>query len=398
MLSPGLRATSLAMNSWDEGIVYLDNHATTPLDPAVLAAMKPWLGRQWGNPSSRTHAFGWAAREAIERARRQLADLLGARPQEIVWTSGATEAINLALRGVAQRRGFDCHIVTTAIEHKAVLDTCEALARLGVRWEAVPVGSDGRVDPDAIARALREDTALVSVMAANNEIGVVQPVADVVRVCRERGVTVHVDAAQVVGREPVDVQRWGADLVSMSGHKFYGPKGVGALWVRGTGTPVRLAPQLTGGGQEAGLRAGTHNVAGIVGMGAAAAVARAVLADERARIAALRDRMLAHLRAAFDDLVVHGSLEHRVAGNLSVSIPGVEGQALVGSLGDVALSTGSACTSGSSQPSHVLKALGVSDAVALSALRIGVGRFNTLEQIDRAAARLVAAARRLRRR
>ncbi len=377
--------------------IYLDHHATTPVDPRVVEAMLPWLGERFGNASSRSHAYGWQAEEAVEQAREQVADLVGATPREIVFTSGATESDNLALFGVAEAyREKGRHLVTATTEHKAVVDPCRALEKRGfaVTWLA-PDG-EGRIAAADVAAALRADTVLVSLMHANNEIGVLHPVGEVGAVCKRRGVLFHSDAAQSVGKVPVDVQAMAIDLLSISAHKLYGPKGIGALYVRRRDPRVRLTPLMYGGGHERGLRPGTLPVHQIVGFGAACAIARAEMAGEAERSRGLRERLLARIRAQLPDVRVNGALEPRLPNNLNVSFAGVEGEALLMALRDVALSSGAACTSATLEPSHVLRALGVGDDLAHASLRFGLGRGTTEAEIDHVAARVVEAVRALR--
>jgi cysteine desulfurase len=375
--------------------VYLDYHATTPVDPRVVQAMLPYFTERFGNPSSRTHRVGWEAAEAVDRARAEVARLVGARPREVVFTSGATESNNLAIKGaVAAGRRRGDHVVTVVTEHHAVLDACRRLERHGVRVTYLPVEPDGLVDLDRVRAAVGPGTVLVSVMTANNEIGVIQPVAEIARIAHARGALVHTDAAQAVGKIPVDVEALGVDLLSWTAHKMYGPKGVGALYIR---RGVELEPLLDGGGQERGLRPGTLNVAGIVGFGAASAICRGELAAEAERLRALRDRLLTGLRARVGDLTVNGSLAARLPHNLNVSFPGVEGEALLLALGDdLAVSTGAACASGASEPSYVVTALGVPDATALVLLRFGLGRWTTADEIDYAVEKVGAAVTALR--
>jgi len=377
--------------------VYLDFHATTPVDPRVLQAMLPYFNHLFGNASSRQHRFGWQADEAVERARHQVATLIGAKAKEIVFTSGATEANNLAIRGaVAARRDRGNHVVTVATEHHAVLDTCKALERDGCRVTVLPVERDGLVDPERFAAALADDIVLASVMAANNEIGVLQPIAALSRACRARGVWLHTDAVQAVGRVPVDVEALGVDLASLTAHKLYGPKGAGALYVR-RASKVELTPLFAGGGQERGIRPGTLNVPGIVGFGAAAELCGQELPAEGPRVAALRDRLLAALQAGLDAVTVNGSLSARLPQNLHVSFAGVDGEALMTGLADdVAASSGSACASGSREPSHVVKALGLGAAEQWGAVRFGLGRTTTDDEVTFAAERVVALVQRLR--
>ena len=377
--------------------IYLDHHATTPVDPRVLQTMLPYFTQLFGNASSRQHAFGWQAEEAVEQARQQVAQLIGARAKEIVFTSGATEANTLAIRGaVAARRDRGAHVVVVTTEHKAVLDVCAALEREGCTVTRVPVERDGRVDRGRFAAALRPDTVLASVMTANNEIGVIHPVRELAQACRAGGVWLHTDAVQAAGHVPVDVEALDVDLASLSAHKMYGPKGVGALYVRRT-PKVVIEPQVVGGGQERGLRAGTLNVPGIVGFGAAAAICRAEMAVEAVRVAALRDRLLEGLRGGLGDVTVNGSMTFRLPHNLHVSFDGVDGEALMTSLADdVAVSSGSACASGSREPSHVMTALGREAADSWGAVRFGLGRGTTADEIDLAVERVCEHVSRLR--
>lgn len=376
--------------------VYLDNHATTRLDPRVLEAMMPYLTTEYGNASSSTHLYGMRAKEAVERARSQVAALIGASPKEIIFTSGATESINTALKGAlaccSRKR-----VVTSAIEHKAVLDCCHFLQGRGIEVEVVPVTPEGFVDLAALQAALQEETGLVSIIHANNEIGTIQPLDEIARLVRQSGALLHIDAAQSLGKIPIEVRHLGIDLLSLSAHKIYGPKGVGALYVRGGLPGVKLEPLLHGGGQERGLRAGTLNVAGIVGFGAACEIARGEMAAEAERVRQLRDLLLARLQESIEGLVINGSLTSRLPNNLNVSIPGVEGEALLMSLrNEVAVSSGSACASHTREASHVLKAIGRSPALAHSSLRFGLGRFTTLEEIEFAAACVIEKVKKLR--
>ena len=362
--------------------IYMDNHATTPLDPRALDAMLPYLKDEFGNAASRSHAFGWRAEEAVEGARAEIARLVGAQAKDLVFTSGATESNNLAVKGVAEfHAGKGKHLVTTAVEHKAVLDPMKALSAHGYEVTVLPVGADGLVDPDLVKRSLRPDTILLSVMAANNEVGTVEPIAELGAFARAAGVLFHVDAAQAAGKIPFDVEAMNVDLASLSAHKMYGPKGVGALYVRRK-PRVRLTAQMDGGGHERGLRSGTLNVPSIVGFGKAAELARAEMAEEAVRVGALRDRLWAGIQANVELATVNGSLERRLAGNLNVSFAYVEGEALMMAMKDVAVSSGSACTSASLEPSYVLRALGVPDDLAHASLRFGLGRFNTEEEVD----------------
>lgn len=366
--------------------IYLDHHATTPVDPEVIAAMLPYFGERFGNPASRSHVFGQEAHAAVEAGRALVAALIGAEPDEIVFTSGATESDNLALRGGARALAAKGrHLVTTAIEHPAVLEPCRSLEREGFEVTRVGVSPEGLVSARDVAAALRADTVLVSLMAANNEIGTLQPVVEVGALCVERGVVFHCDAVQALGRVPVDVADWNVDLLSLSAHKMYGPKGVGALYVRKGRRPrLRLKPQAEGGGQERGLRSGTPNVPGIVGFGEACRLAQAALATgEGARIRRLRDRLLAGLRARLDGIEVNGALEPRLPGNLHVSIAGVEAETLILSLGgQIAVSSGAACAEASGKGSHVLRALSLPDERVYTALRFGLGRYNSEAEVD----------------
>ncbi len=362
--------------------IYMDYHATTPVDPRVLDAMLPYFREEFGNASSKSHPFGWHAEEAVEQARAEVAALIGASPKEIVWTSGATESNNLAIKGVAEfHAGKGKHLVTVATEHKAVLDSMHALERKGWSLTVLPVARDGRLDPAAVKAALRPDTVLVSVMHANNETGVIQPIAEIGAITRAAGVLLHCDAVQSAGKIPFDVEAAQVDLASLSAHKMYGPKGVGALYVRRK-PRVRLTAQMDGGGHERGFRSGTLNVPGIVGFGKACALAAAEREAEAARVLALRERLRAGLSAGLDLLTLNGSLEHRLPGNLNVSFAYVEGEAMMMAIKDVAVSSGSACTSASLEPSYVLRAMGVGDDLAHSSIRFGLGRFTTEEEVD----------------
>ncbi|MGA2195507.1 MAG: IscS subfamily cysteine desulfurase [Bryobacteraceae bacterium] len=376
--------------------VYLDHHATTPVDPRVLTAMLPFFGLNFGNAASRAHSFGWAAEKAVEHARKRVAHLAGAQPREIVFTSGATESNNLAIKGAAEANPARNHFITVTTEHRAVLDPLRHLERQGSRVTVLAPRPDGLLDPDELRRAILPETLLVSVMHANNEIGVLQPVAEIGAICRERGVLFHCDAAQAFGKVPIDVNALHIDLMSASAHKIYGPKGAGFLYVRRSAPRFQLAAQMDGGGHENGLRSGTLNVPAIVGFGEACAVCSREMPEEAARLAALRDQLLARLTAALDGVTVNGSLAYRLPGNLNLSFAGVDAESLLMALPDIALSTGSACTSGTPEPSHVLRALGVSDELAHSSIRIGLGRFNTEEELDHAAHRLIESVKRLR--
>jgi cysteine desulfurase len=377
--------------------IYLDGHATTRPDPRVVAAMRPYFEDDFGNASSRTHAYGWRAEEAVTRARAQVARLIHADPKEILFTSGATESNNQAilggLRGQAERGD---HLITAATEHPSVLDVARAAAEQGAEVTILPVDRRGRVDPEAVRLALTPRTVMVSIMAANNEVGTLGPLAEIGAICKERGVLFHTDAAQAIGKIPLDVQEAGIDLLSISAHKIHGPKGVGALYVRRKNPRVTLRPLLYGGGQERGQRPGTLNVPGIVGLGMALEIARNEMGVESKRLAALRDRLQKGFRERISDIVVNGDEERRLPNNLNVSFSYVEGEALLLALDGVAVSSGSACTSEKREPSHVLKAMGVSDTMAQTSLRFGLGRFNTEGEIDQVIERVAQAVERLR--
>jgi cysteine desulfurase len=362
--------------------IYMDNHATTPVDPRVLEAMLPYFTQEFGNAASRSHVFGWTAEKAVDRARDQVGALIGASGKEIVWTSGATESDNLAIKGAADfYRDRGTHIVTAQTEHKAVLDTCKRLEKQGYSVTYLPVDRDGRVNPQAVAAAMTDKTILVSIMLANNEIGTVNPVDEIGKVVKSRGALFHIDAVQGVGKIPFDVGSSGADLVSLSAHKMYGPKGVGALYVRRK-PRVRIQPLIDGGGHERGMRSGTLNVPLIVGFGVAAEIARAEMPTESVRLKALRERLRQGIQSRVSDTFVNGSLEHRLPGNLNISFAYIEGEAMLMGLKDVAVSSGSACTSASLEPSYVLRALGVEEEMAHTSIRFGLGRFNTEEEVD----------------
>jgi cysteine desulfurase len=377
----------------------MDHHATTPLDPRVLEAMLPYFTQKFGNAASRSHRFGWEAEQAVDEARRQIAALIGASPQEIVFTSGATESDNLAIKGVAEAyAGRGDHIITTAIEHKAVLDACKRLEQRGCRVTRLPVGRDGLVDPGTVRAAIGERTVLVSIMYANNEVGTIQPVAEIGGICKERGLLFHSDAVQAVGKTPMDVEADHIDLLSISAHKMYGPKGVGALYVRRRNPRVQLAAQMDGGGHERGVRAGTLNVPGIVGLGEACAIARREMAEESGRLQRLRDRLRARLEAELDEVAVNGTMEHRLPHSLNMSFAGVEAESLMMGMSEVAVSSGSACTSAglASEPSYVLKAMGIGDELAHCSIRFALGRFNTEQEVDYAAVRAIEVVKKLR--
>lgn len=379
--------------------IYMDAHATTPVDPRVLEAMLPCFREEFGNASSRNHAYGWEAEAAVEHARAEVAGLIGASPKEIVWTSGATESDNLAIQGAARaRKDAGDHLVTCVTEHPAVLDPMRQLEKEGWRITRLGVDADGHLDPDELRRALAPRTVLVSIMAANNEVGTLHPVRELAGIVHAHSNALfHTDAVQAVGRVPIDVEADGIDLLSLSAHKFYGPKGVGALYVRRRRPTVRLTPLIYGGGQERGLRSGTLNVPGIMGLGAAARLAGEEREADIARLGALRDRLLEKLRAGLDGVDVNGDLVHRLPNNLNVSFAGVEAEDLLQEVPGVAVSTGAACASAKPDPSHVIAALGIGVARAQSSIRFGLTRFNSREEVDRVAADFVAAVRKLRR-
>lgn len=364
--------------------IYMDYNATTPVDPRVLDQMLPYFTQKFGNAASRSHSFGWTGNEAVEAARETLVKLIGGESEkEIVFTSGATEADNLAIKGVAEYyRDKGNHIITTSIEHKAVLDTCKRLQKQGFEVTYLPVNREGLVDPDDVRKAITDKTILVSVMHVNNEVGTVQPLEQIGAITRERGVLFHTDAVQGFGKVPFDVRTMNVDLVSLSAHKIYGPKGVGALWVRRTKPRVRLVAQMDGGGHERGMRSGTLNVPGIVGMAEAARLACELLPTEGPRLLALREKLRTTIMAGLDQVFVNGSLEHRVPGNINLSFAFVEGEGLMMAIKNVAVSSGSACTSASLEPSYVLKAMGVGDELAHSSIRFGIGRFTTDEEVE----------------
>jgi len=376
--------------------IYLDHQATTPVAPEVFEAMRPYFTEHFGNPSSRSHPFGWAADQAVEAARGQVAKLIGCKPMEIVFTSGATEADNLAIRGVAHAyREKGTHLVTTQFEHHAVLDPCKRLEKEGFQVTYLPVGREGVVDPAEVEKALTPKTVLVSVMHVNNEIGTVQPLAEIGKLCKARGVLFHADAVQGVGKLPISVDGMGVDLLSLTAHKIYGPKGIGALYVRMSGPRVRLVPLLDGGGQEKGRRSGTLNVPGIVGLGAACQLAGQLAKSEAERLTALRDRLWQGLSVRLDRIRINGHPTARIPGNLNIAFEDVEAGALIMSLKDIALSPGSACSSGATEASHVLRAIGTGD-LAHSSVRFGLGRATTEEEIDHTVARVAEEVGRLR--
>ena len=377
--------------------IYMDNHATTPTDPRVFEAMRPYFTEMFGNAASRNHSFGWQAEEAVEKARKQIAELIGATAKEIVFTSGATESNNLAIKGVAEmyaEKGN--HIITAATEHKAVLDTCKHLEKQGIRVTYLPVQQNGLVDLDMLRDAITDKTILVTIMYANNEIGVIQPVAEIGKIAKERGVLFHTDGVQAVGKIPVNVLKDNIDIMSITAHKFYGPKGVGALYVRRKSPRVQLAAQMDGGGHERGMRSGTLNVPGIAGLGEAAAIALREMPEESRRLAYLRDKLRSKLESELDEVYINGTMESRLPHNLNISFAYVEGESLLMGINDIAVSSGSACTSATLEPSYVLKALGAGDDLAHSSIRFGLGRFNTEEEVDYVAAKVIDVVKKLR--
>jgi cysteine desulfurase len=377
--------------------IYMDNHATTPVDPRVFEAMRPYFTGHFGNAASRNHSFGWEAEEAVEKARKQVAALIGATAKEIVWTSGATESNNLALKGVAEmyaEKGN--HIITAATEHKAILDTCKKLEKHGYRVTYLPVKGDGLVDLDMLREAITDKTILITIMYANNEIGVIQPVKEIGKIAHEKGVLFHTDGVQAAGKIPVNVIQDNIDLMSMSAHKIYGPKGVGALYVRRKSPRVQITAQMDGGGHERGMRSGTLNVPGIVGMGEACAICQREMPEESRRLSYLRDKLRNKFEAELDEVFINGTMEHRLPHNLNMSFAYVEGESLLMGINDVAVSSGSACTSATLEPSYVLKALGVGDDLAHTSIRFGLGRFNTEEEVDYVAGRVIEVVRKLR--
>jgi cysteine desulfurase len=363
--------------------IYMDNHATTPMDPRVLQAMLPYFTEKFGNAASRNHSFGWAGEEAVETARQQIASLINATAKEIIFTSGATESDNLMIKGVAEMyREKGNHIITQAIEHKAVLDTCKRLEKNGYEVTYLPVQRDGRVNPEDVRKAIKPTTILITVMYANNEIGVINPIAEIGKIAKEHGIVFAVDGVQAVGKVPVDMIKDNIDLLAISGHKIYGPKGVGALYVRRRNPRVQLSAIIDGGGHERGMRSGTLNVTGIVGLGKACELCQQEMAEEGARLGKLRDRLKAGLEAKLDEVYINGSLEQRLPNNLNMSFAYVEGESLLMGINDVAVSSGSACTSATLEPSYVLKALGVGEDLAHTSIRFGLGRFTTEEEVD----------------
>ncbi len=377
--------------------IYMDNHATTRTDPRVLEAMLPYFGEIYGNAASRNHEFGWIAEQAVDAAREQVAKLIGATAKEIVITSGATECNNLAIKGVAEMyREKGNHIITEVTEHKCVLDTCKRLEKHGYRVTYLPVKTDGLIDLNRLKDAMTDDTILVSIMAANNEIGILQPIREIGKLCHEKGVLFHTDAAQAVGKVPFNVIEDNVDLASISAHKIYGPKGVGALYVRRRNPRVQLVAQMDGGGHERGMRSGTLNVPGIVGLGKACEVAQQDMVEESKRLLAMRESLREQIYSQLDEVYINGSMEHRLPGSLNISFAYVEGESLLMGINDIAVSSGSACTSATLEPSYVLKALGAGDELAHSSIRFGLGRFNTQAEVNYVATKIVDVVKRLR--
>jgi cysteine desulfurase len=377
--------------------IYMDNHATTQVDPRVVQAMLPYFTERFGNAASRNHSFGWAGEEAVETARQQIASLINATPKEIIFTSGATESDNLMIKGVAEMyREKGNHIITQAIEHKAVLDTCKRLEKEGYEVTYLPVKKDGRVDPEDVRKAIKPTTILIAIMYANNEIGSVNPMAEIGKIAKEHGVIFASDAVQAVGKIPVDVQKDNIDLLAITAHKLYGPKGVGALYVRRRNPRVQLSAILDGGGHERGMRSGTLNVPGIVGLGKACEIAQQEMTEESKRLSALRDRLKTKLEAKLDETFINGSLEYRLPHNLNMSFAYVEGESLLMGINYIAVSSGSACTSATLEPSYVLKALGVGEDLAHTSIRFGLGRFSTEEEVDYVVDKMVQVVTKLR--
>ena len=363
--------------------IYMDNHATSPMDPRVLEAMLPYFTTKFGNAASRNHSFGWEAEQAVETAREQIAKLIGATPKEIIFTSGATESNNLALKGIAEMyRERGNHIITQVTEHKAILDTCKRLEKYGFRVTYLPVKADGLIDLEDLKRAIDDKTILVSIMYANNEVGTIHPIREIGKIAKEKGIIFHCDAVQAAGKIPVDAERDGIDLLAMSAHKIYGPKGVGALWVRSKGPRVRLTPMIDGGGHERGMRSGTLNVTGIVGFGKACEIAQHEMSDENVKLLELRNKLQAGLFERLDEIYLNGHPTERLPGNLNVSFAYVEGESLLMGINDIAVSSGSACTSATLEPSYVIRALGVNEELAHSSIRFGLGRFNNEDEVE----------------
>jgi cysteine desulfurase len=377
--------------------IYLDNHATTPVDPRVLDTMLPYFTEKFGNAASKNHVFGWEAEAAVDLAREQVGRLIGAAAREIVFTSGATESDNLAIKGIAEAyRDKGNHIVTCVTEHKAVLDSCKVLEKCGFRVTYLPVNSDGLIDLGRLQETLTDETILLSIMAANNEIGTIQPMPEIGQLAKEKGILFHSDATQAVGKIPIDVEEMGIDLLSLTAHKMYGPKGIGALYVRSAKPRVKLPAIIDGGGHERGMRSGTLNVAGIVGLGKSCELAQKEMSTESERLKALRGRLTNGILSRLDEVYINGHALQRLPGNLNMSFAHVEGESLLMALKEIAVSTGSACTSASLEPSHVLKAIGLEDELAHTSIRFGLGRFNTEEEIDYTIERVIEEVSRLR--
>jgi len=378
--------------------VYMDNHATTRVDSRVLDAMLPYFTEKFGNAASRNHSFGWEAEEAVDKARTQIAALIGAKSKEIIFTSGATESDNLAIKGIVEfNKEKGNHIVTCVTEHKAVLDSCRALERAGKATVTyLPVDKYGMVDPDAVRKAITDKTVLITIMWANNEIGTIHPIAEIGKLAKEKGIVFHCDAVQAIGKVPVDVEKARVDLASITAHKIYGPKGIGALYVRSKGPRVRLTPMMDGGGHERGMRSGTLNVPGIVGLGAACELAGKEMSEEAQRMIQMRNQLQAGLFERLDEIYVNGHPTQRLPGNLNVSFAYVEGESLLMGINDIAVSSGSACTSATLEPSYVIRALGINEELAHSSIRFGLGRFNTEEEVDYVTERVAKEVKRLR--
>ncbi|HEY6419664.1 MAG TPA: IscS subfamily cysteine desulfurase [Candidatus Binataceae bacterium] len=378
--------------------IYMDNHATTPLDPRVLDAMLPYFTQKFGNAASRNHSFGWEAEEGVDRARNQIAALINAKSKEIIFTSGATESDNLAIKGVLEfYKEKGNHIITCVTEHKAVLDSCRALERQGKATVTyLAVDKFGMVNPDDVRKAITDKTVLITIMFANNEIGTIHPIETIGKLAKEKGIIFHCDAVQAVGKVPVDVDKCGIDLMSMSGHKLYGPKGIGAIYVRSKGPRVRLSPIIDGGGHERGMRSGTLNVTGIVGFGAACEIAGKEMAEETQKLLQLRNKLQAGIFERLDEVYLNGHPTERLPGNLNVSFAYVEGESLLMGINDIAVSSGSACTSATLEPSYVIRSLGVNEELAHSSIRFGLGRFNTEEEVDYVTERVSKEVKRLR--
>jgi cysteine desulfurase len=378
--------------------IYMDNHATTPVDPAVLAAMLPYFTEKFGNAASRNHSFGWEAEEAVDKARTHIANLINAKSKEIIFTSGATESDNLAVKGVLEfYKDKGNHIITCVTEHKAILDSCRAMERQGrATVTYLKVDKYGMVDPDDVQRAITDKTVLITIMYANNEIGTIHPIAEIGRIAHEKGIIFHTDATQAAGKIPVDVERDQIDLMSLSAHKIYGPKGVGGIYVRSKGPRVRILPQMDGGGHERGMRSGTLNVTGIVGLGAACEIAGKVMSEENHRLLDLRNKLQAGIFELLDEVYLNGHPTDRLPGNLNVSFAYVEGESLLMGINDIAVSSGSACTSATLEPSYVIRSLGVDEELAHSSIRFGLGRFNNEDEVDYVTDRVTKEVKRLR--